>query len=231
MRYQHLFFDLDHTLWDFERNSAETLGELFETFQLAGLCGVDCEAFVARYQAVNFWAWDLYNRRQISRDQLRDVRFRRVFNELGVAEARHPAALGAAYLRLCPTKTHLLPHAHQTLTYLRGRGYVLHVLTNGFDQTQHLKLNGSGLLPYFQEVITSETTGHRKPDAAYFHYALQRARVPATAALMIGDSLEADVRGAQACGWDTVFFNPGRQSHQDRPTYEVHCLSELQTML
>ncbi|MGB3617530.1 MAG: YjjG family noncanonical pyrimidine nucleotidase [Catalinimonas sp.] len=231
MRYPHLFFDLDHTLWDFERNSAETLGELFVEYELAALCGVDAATFIDRYQEANRHVWGLYNQHRITKAALRDVRFRMVLSDLGVDEAAHPPELGAVYLARCPTKPHLMPHAHATLSYLRHRGYTLHVLTNGFDETQALKMGGTGLRPFFREVITSETTGHRKPEAAYFEYALDRTGTAAGEVLMIGDSLEADIRGAAACGLDTIFYNPAGTEHDAQPTHEVRCLSELQAIL
>ncbi|SDL76154.1 putative hydrolase of the HAD superfamily [Catalinimonas alkaloidigena] len=231
LRYQHLFFDLDHTLWDFDRNSADTLRELFHEFRIADLCTASCEVFIERYRIANELIWEQYRQDLITKEVLRDIRFQKVLTELGVAEKDHPPAMGSEYLRRCPTKTSLLPYTHEVLQYLLGQGYVLHILTNGFEDTQRIKLEGAQLRAYFTHVVTSESCGFKKPHECYFRYALTTTQAHPAHCLMIGDSLEADILGAQRMNLDTVYVNFAQSPHDAAPTYEVACLSELMQIL
>ncbi|MGV3538710.1 MAG: YjjG family noncanonical pyrimidine nucleotidase [Rufibacter sp.] len=228
--YRHLFFDLDHTLWDFEKNSEETLHHLYDHFNLDQLGDFSRDSFYRKYSFINQRLWDLYHKGKITQQELREKRFVKCLTGLGVAEADVPEGLGEAFTTICPTKTAVFPFTHDVLGYLKEK-YVLHIITNGFKDVQYIKMKSSGLDTYFSEVITSECINCTKPDKRIFQHALQRAGVTAQESLMIGDSLEADILGAMNAGMDAVFFNPEKKKPRLRPTYVVSCLSELKTFL
>lgn len=228
--YRHLFFDLDHTLWDFERSSGETLEELFHEYRMADMGGICARSFVSTFRTINRNLWLQYGTGQISQQQLRDTRFVLVMNELGLPQADIPALLTEQYMNRCSRKPHLQPYAREVLDYLRHK-YTLHILTNGFDDVQMIKMQSSGITDYFSQIITAQKAGCYKPDGRIFDYSLQLADADTAGSLMIGDSLEADVIGAQKAGMDQVFYNYEGIQHSEKPTYEINCLSELMKIL
>ena len=229
--YRHVFFDLDHTLWDFETNANETLHQLFHDHELARYGTFTLEQFTTRYNEVNHALWRLYQSNKITQQQLRAVRFTRTLTRLGVPEAEVPADISAQFTAILPLKSAVFPHTHETLRYLIAKGYVLHLITNGFEDIQHIKLTSSGLTSYFQHIVTSETSSHLKPDPRMFAHALQLAGATAAESIMIGDNLECDVLGAYNAGIDQVYFNPDKRRHFAQTTYEISSLHELQGIL
>lgn len=230
-RYRHLFFDLDHTLWDFDANATETLGQLFEEYSLARYGTFTLPQFTARYNEVNHALWRLYQANKISQQQLRDTRFHRTLTRLGVPETELPADISARFTDILPQKSAVFPHTHAILDYLRGKDYRMHLITNGFEDVQHLKLASSKLTDYFEEVITSEASGCLKPDPRMFAHALACTSATAAESLMIGDNLECDVLGAYNAGIDQVYFNPGKRRHFVATTYEISSLDQLRDFL
>jgi putative hydrolase of the HAD superfamily len=230
--YTHILFDLDHTLWDFEKNSEETLYTLYEEFDLAAHGKFDCNSFYRKYRFVNNHLWDLYNKGKINQQELREQRFVKTLVGLGLRPEDVPVGLSEAYTSVCPTKTAVFPHTHEVLTYLQPN-YGLHIITNGFKDVQYIKMHASSLQPYFKEIVTSECCGYKKPDKRIFEHALERINVQPADCLMIGDNLECDIDGARAAGIDQVFFNPekSRKKRSPKPTYEISCLSELRQIL
>jgi putative hydrolase of the HAD superfamily len=134
------------------------------------------------------------------------------------------------YLRICPLKPHLMPNAIKTLDYLHQK-YTLHIITNGFEEVQHIKMSTTGLDKYFQCIITSEAAKYKKPHPSIFDYALAKAQTSSSQSLMIGDSLESDVLGAQAIGMKQVYFNPKKLAHSENPTHEITDLVALMDIL
>ncbi|MBO3271448.1 YjjG family noncanonical pyrimidine nucleotidase [Hymenobacter defluvii] len=228
--YRHLFFDLDHTLWDFETNSEEVLRFQYDDHRLARY-GFTVEQFMAYYSEVNHALWRLYQGNKITQQQLRTTRFARTLTKLGVPEDELPADMSDQYTSLLPHKTAVFPYTFEVLDYLQAKGYTLHLLTNGFREIQHVKLSAARLTDYFREVITSECSGCLKPDGRMYQHALDRAGTTATDSLMIGDNLECDVLGAANAGLDQVYFNPAKRRHFAQTTYEIACLSELKEIL
>ncbi|TXK37491.1 noncanonical pyrimidine nucleotidase, YjjG family [Pontibacter qinzhouensis] len=228
--YSHILFDLDHTLWDFEKNSEETLFTLYEEFKLAEHGKFDRDSFYKKYKFVNHRLWDLYNKGKITQDELRNQRFIRTLTGLGLEAHEVPEGLSKAYTDLCPTKTAVFPFTYDLLQYLQPK-YGLHIVTNGFKDTQYIKLNSSKLHSYFKEIVTSECCGYKKPDKRIFEHTLERIKVKPQDCLMIGDNIECDIKGAKAAGIDQVFFNPENYKHRCKPTYEIQCLSQLQQIL
>jgi putative hydrolase of the HAD superfamily len=228
--YRHLFFDLDHTLWDFEKNSEETLYYLYDHFKLGELGNFSRDSFYKKYSFVNQRMWDQYHKGKITQQQLRENRFTKSLTGLGMSEADIPAGLSKAFTDICPTKTAVFPFTHEVLDYLQQK-YTLHIITNGFKDVQYIKMKSAGLDSYFSEVVTSECINCTKPDKRIFQHALERAGVTAQDSLMIGDSLDADILGAMNAGIDQVLFNPEKKRPRLKPTYEVHCLSQLKEFL
>lgn len=229
--YRHLFFDLDHTLWDFEANATETLHQLYQDYDLARHSTFTVKQFTDRYNDVNHALWRLYQANKITQQQLRETRFHRTLTRLGVAEADVPADISARFTDILPQKSAVFPHTHEVLDYLRGKGYRMHLITNGFEDVQHLKMASSKLTDYFAEVITSEASGCLKPDPRMFAHALARTGATAPESLMIGDNLECDVLGAYNAGIDQVYFNPARRRHFAQVTHEISSLDQLRAFL
>lgn len=228
--YKHLFFDLDHTLWDFERNSAESLTELYQHFDLEQYISSP-ELFYGTFSRINLHLWEAFDRGRIPHTYIREHRFRLVLEELGVANHAFINDMGEEYLRLLPQKTHLLDGALPVLHYLQSKDYDLHIISNGFDHIQARKMQSSGIDSFFKEVITNEKAGAKKPDPKIFEYALQVAGAAPNSSLMIGDNWLADIQGAMRSGIDSVFYNPQSLVFDQTPTYDIQHLNQLQTIL
>jgi putative hydrolase of the HAD superfamily len=228
--YQHLFFDLDHTLWDYDRNVQESLSELFHHFKLEELGISSSQHFIDSFYAVNFKLWAAYDKGELNKEQLRTTRFPRIFAQAGVMDAIIPEEFEGDFMHLTSSKRHLFPHTLEILDYLKPN-YKLHVITNGFDESQAKKINSSGLTNYFESVVTSETTGHKKPDPRIFDYALAQVGASKETSLMIGDNPNSDIRGAHGAGIDQVFFNPLGKEIDLIPTYTISHLRELEGIL
>ncbi len=229
-RYKAVFFDLDHTLWDYEKNSVETLTELYEEFELSKRPKPELKDFIETFDKVNTRLWANYNKGHIGREVIRDQRFKKILAVFNIRNDVMARKMSEEYIKRCPTKTHLFPHAETTLRYLQPR-YDLYILTNGFNDVQDEKLRRSKLKGFFRNIITSESSGHRKPSAQIFHHSLDIARVSAHEAVMIGDNLHADIIGARNANMDHIYFNPSRSGHKESVTYEINCLSELPNIL
>jgi putative hydrolase of the HAD superfamily len=229
-RYTHLFFDLDHTIWDFDRNAEETLQELFVSHQLETLGLSSATEFIATYTRNNHALWADYHLGKIDKETLRQTRFRKTFTDLGLHPDVIPVEFENAYVELCPTKTNLFPHAHETLSYLQQK-YSLHLITNGFQEATRHKVSGTGLEKYFSNIIISELVGVNKPDKAIFNHALELADASKEQSIMIGDSLEADVYGALNFGMDAIYFNPLKAPKPNDVPVQIHCLDELTRLL
>jgi len=228
--YKHIFFDLDHTLWDFDRNSRETLEELFEVYSLKNYGIHAFEDFVSTYRIVNDEKWDLYRKGLISKEKLRSTRF---YDTLLRFEVNHPelaSEIDREYILRSPHKTNLFPHALEVLGYLSEK-YALHIITNGFTEVQDIKMTKSGLKPFFTHEITSESAGVNKPDPIIFRHALKTAGAKRKESIMIGDNLHVDCVGARRVGIDQVYFNPDKNPHQEKVTFEIVNLGELRTFL
>jgi YjjG family noncanonical pyrimidine nucleotidase len=246
-KYRHIFFDLDHTLWDFERNANECLVEIYEKYDLEKLISEqnvskekndnqliinNLEEFLLSFDVVNHELWRLLDKRQITHIELRQRRFKETLAPLNIdISVELSDNLNNEFLRLLPTKAHLIEGAIEILDYLIPK-YELHIITNGFDEIQALKMQSSEILHYFGKVITNERANARKPEKEIFEYALQLTNATLEESIMIGDNYEADILGGICAGMDTVFYNPAGEmvSHQ-KPTFEIDNLLDLKTIL
>lgn len=230
MNYLHLFFDLDHTLWDFDQNAKLTLIELYKKLDLEK-AGVDSfELFYTRYLDHNEKLWARYRSGYIKAEELRWKRMWHTLLEFRIYNEQLARDLGAGFLELLPTRKLLFPGTEQTLTYLRNKGYRLHLITNGFENTQHSKLRNSGIAHFFTEVITSEASNSIKPKKEIFEYALKKSGALPHQSIMIGDSIEADIQGAINAGIDQVHMNHLKADCAVRATYTVYSVGELETI-
>jgi len=166
----------------------------------------------------------------LSKEVLRDLRFRHALQAFGIENDQLAVNLSEEYLYHSPRNVHLFPNAQQILELLQTN-YQLHMITNGFEEVQQIKLETSGLGKYFQRVITSEEAGVKKPDCKIFAYALEKTGAHPNESLMIGDDLEVDILGAKTCGMDQVFFNPEKVTHDQIVTFEITDLLELKEIL
>ena len=225
---KHIFFDLDHTLWDFETNSTLTLKELFERFDLG--VKIDSEdAFVKRYKEINAHYWSLYRVGQIKKSELRNIRFEKTLEHFGFSDPDLTNTLSEEYVSTCPLKPNLMPGCIEVLDYLYER-YDLHIITNGFEEIQAIKLQKSGIDKYFQHVVTSEKIDRRKPDPVIFNHAGNLTSSSGTENLMIGDHYEADVLGARAVGWHAIHFDP-ENTHIEPDDLRISALISLKDHL
>jgi putative hydrolase of the HAD superfamily len=228
--YQHIFFDLDHTLWDFKTNATETLWELSDKYKLLEKGIGSVEVFIDNYISINDYLWEDYRKGTISKEQLRFERFHQTLKKHKIVNIDLCNKLSDDYISLCPSKTNLFPNAIKTLTYLKEK-YSLHIITNGFEEVQHIKLKNCKLNPFFSEIITSERAGHKKPDIRIFEYAMNSTNAFPEECIMIGDSLEADIIGARDAKINQVYFNPDKNSHSENVTHEISNLYELTNIL
>jgi len=230
-QYRHLFFDLDHTLWDFEQNSANTLRILYDELQLSERGIEPFEHFRVIYEGHNERLWERYRKGFIRRDALRWKRMWHTLLDFKIGDEKLAHAMSDIYLRHLPNQKLLLPFAAEVLDYCKKKEYHIHLITNGFEITQWQKMRQSGIDHYFNAVITSEGSNSLKPHREIFQYAMDLTGAGVAESLMIGDTLEVDVLGAQQFGMDQVYFNPAGTQHEATVTYEISCLSELKNIL
>lgn len=189
--------------------------ELFDTYRFGGLGISSPDIFIETYHRNNHRLWALYHHGEIDKSELRAARFADTFMELGIDPQLFPQAFETDYLRLCPQKTNLFPHTHETLGYLQEK-YTLHLISNGFSEASQIKIAKCDLKKYFGTIVISELVGVHKPHPEIFHYAVGNAKTEIRSSVMVGDSLEADIQGAQNVGMDAIYFNP---YNAEVPTY------------
>jgi putative hydrolase of the HAD superfamily len=227
--YKHLFFDLDHTLWDFEANSRQTLAELYSSMRLKERGVDDFERFNKSYQVHNEKLWDRYRKGFIKTEELRWKRMWLTLLDFKIGDEKLAREMGIIFLDMLPTRKLLFPYAIEILNYLTQKNYVLHLITNGFEKTQHAKLRNSGLDSFFKEVITSEGSNSLKPHKAIFEYALQKTNAGIKESIMLGDDIDVDIAGAREAGMDQVYVNHlNKPLPAIRPTYTIASLRELE---
>jgi putative hydrolase of the HAD superfamily len=231
MAYKDLFFDLDHTLWDFETNSKETIQELYNTHSLADLGIVDFDGFYSTYSAHNHRLWDRYTKGFIKQEELRWKRVYLSLLDFKVANEPLAKQMSQAYLEILPNKKHLFPYTIEILEYLKQKEYKMHLITNGFESVQFKKIKNSGLQDYFIEVITSEASNSLKPQKEIFEYALKNANASVEKSIMIGDNESADIQGGINIGMDTIFVNHIQVVPTVPATYTITHLKELENIL
>lgn len=197
-----VFFDLDHTLWDFDKNSEITFGKILSNYHPS----VEIKEFIEKYVPINQACWKLYQFDKITHEELRYNRLKESFNAIDyVISDAQIAVIAEDYLTHLPDNNHLFDGAFEVLDYLNER-YNLHIITNGFATVQDRKIKNAKLEDYFQTITNSELAGVKKPNPIIFEYALDLAKAKKENSIMIGDSLEADVEGALNIGLEAIFL-------------------------
>lgn len=200
---KHVFFDLDHTLWDFDKNSGLTFEKIFKLNNI----DVKLENFLQVYEPINLNYWKLYREEKVTKSALRYGRLKEAFDEIEIrVEDDMINHLSEAYIEHLTTFNHLFDGTFETLDYLKDR-YELHIITNGFEEAQEQKMKTSNIRNYFKTITNSEMVGVKKPNPKIFNFALNIANANASESIMIGDSLEADIEGADNIGMDTIYFD------------------------
>lgn len=230
MKYASLFFDLDDTLWDTACNNRACLEEIYCDYRL-GCYYTSFEDFYAIYMPHNLLLWAKYRNHEIDRRTLILERFLFVLRPLGINDEGYVLKLNNDFLRRTTNKTRLIEGAIDLLEYLYPK-YRLFIISNGFREIQSLKMQNSGLAPYFGRILLSEDVSIQKPHREIFHYALKSTNSRRTESLIIGDSWEADMAGAQNARIDSVWYNPNDEVAKGRPpTFTIRSLSELKQIL
>lgn len=227
---KHVFFDLDRTLWDFNANSREELANLWETYNLhqKGISLPD--EFIKIYEKVNEQCWAKYRNKEITKEELRGKRFENTLAYFGIKDKGLAEKIGESYIKNSPRHTILIEGSLDLLTYLKNK-YSLHIITNGFNEVQKLKLNNCELTPFFEEIITSDEVGVLKPNPKVFEYALEKANAKNTESIYIGDSFKVDIEGALNVGMQAIFYNPNLKEHSLDILGDVITLKEIKNII
>jgi len=231
MQYRHLFFDLDHTLWDFETNAKLAMADLFNSLSLHEKGIPDFDEFYDRYSYHNHRLWDRYTKGHIKQEELRWKRMWLALLDFKLADEPLSRQMAAAFLELLPTKNSLFPYTIEILQYLQQKNYQMHLVTNGFEKVQYGKIKQAGLDGFFGQVITSEASNSLKPNREIFEYAFSKTGAVAKESIMIGDNQDADITGGKNAGMDTVFVNHLNVEPYSQPTYVIYHLKELEDIL
>lgn len=219
---QHIFFDLDHTLWDFDKNSGLAFTSIFQKNKIK----VELDIFLKTYSPINMNYWKLYRENKISKTDLRYGRLKDAFNELRIDVTNEQInQLSMDYIDHLPNHNHLLEGAIDLLEYLYPN-YKLHIITNGFREVQHKKMESSGIMKYFSTITTSEDVGVKKPHPQIFEVALDRAAAKIEGSIMIGDNFEADILGARDFGMPAILYNYYKQEFSG----ELHQVLEMKEL-
>jgi len=230
MPYKDLFFDLDHTIWDFELNSKETLWELHLKYDLEAKGIDDFDAFYSLYSVHNHRLWDRYTKGFIKQEELRWKRIYLSLLEYKIADEALSKEMSIDYLDILPNKKNLFPYTIEILEYLKSKGYTMHLITNGFETVQFKKIKNSNIADYFTEVITSEASNSLKPNKEIFEYALKASNAKLETSIMIGDNESADIQGAINVGMDSIFVNHLQIQPTVPATHTITHLKELENI-
>ena len=226
MNIKHVFFDLDHTLWDFEKNSGATFKSIFEELNF----DFSLEVFLDFYNPINHYYWKQYRENMISEVELRYLRLEKTFEAMKVPFT--PSLLervAELYIQQLSTHTELFEDTISVLEYLSSK-YTLHIITNGFEHVQQRKLENSGIAHFFKTVLTAEKIGVKKPHPTIFLSAMKTAEVLPEHTMMIGDSLEADIQGALKLGMQAIHFNSHKEAYHEECLI-IDQLSDLTNLL
>ena len=223
---KHLFFDLDHTLWDFDKNSEVAFDIIFKKYDFS----FSLQDFLVHYIPKNQYYWSLYQVNQISQEALRFRRLNDVFERLNTSIPKELVnQISEEYIELLPNSNHLFEGTIEILEYLKPK-YHLHIVTNGFHYVQDRKMKNANIFHYFSTITNSELAGVKKPHPNIFEYALSLAKASKPDSVMIGDSIEADIEGALGFGIDAIFFNE-KNIKIDKNIPQINRLVELKKLL
>jgi putative hydrolase of the HAD superfamily len=230
MPYKDLFFDLDHTIWDFELNSKETLWDLHQKYALEAKGINNFDVFYTNYSVHNHRLWDRYTKGFIKQEELRWKRIYLSLLDYKIADEALSKEMSIDYLDILPNKKNLFPYTIEISDYLKNKNYKMHLITNGFESVQFKKIKNSNLADYFTEVITSEASNSLKPHKEIFEYALKASGAKLETSIMIGDNESADIQGAINAGMDSIFVNHLQIEPTVPATHTITHLKELENL-
>jgi putative hydrolase of the HAD superfamily len=226
---QHIFFDLDNTLWDFSNNSKRILYDMYQAFHLEEMGIRQFDTFHNQYQLRNEHLWRNYKTGSKTKEEVRLERFQQTLFDHGIDNRLMAMQLADYYIEHTRKVQDLVPGALEMLDYLSAK-YPLHIITNGFEEVQLFKIRNSGIAHYFRTITTAEAAGALKPDNQIFEQALKSAGVRAENSLYIGDSPEADGHGSMKVGMSFIWFNYKQEPNKAKFTHLVNDLQELMTI-
>lgn len=227
---KHVFFDLDRTLWDFEKSAEQAFDKIFVIHKLSEKGVPSAIDFHNAYTIHNDILWDQYRKGEIEKDVLRGLRFKLTNNDFGIQDDLLGEQIGNDYVRLSPLLVNLFPYAIEVLEYLYPK-YKLHIITNGFSEVQAVKLRESGMDRFFDQVITSEEAGVKKPHPDIFNFAFDKSDALPSNSIMIGDDYEVDILGAKEMGMSQIFFDPFYKQQLSESTFHIASLKEIMDIL
>lgn len=222
--YKYILFDLDRTLWDFDRNAQSNINSLLNRHELFH---IDKSDFYTKYYAINNKLWNLYEKGDISKERLSWERFRLSLLEFGVDNHNMAQMFGKEYLEQMPYQTALMPYAKEVLDKLSHRGCKMAIITNGFKEVQYKKLSNAGIAHYFDAILISEEEGIHKPSPIIFKRALKAINGVKSQTIMVGDDFAKDIEGAMIFGIDQFYYNYKKAQCEGGPTYNSSDLRDL----
>ena len=226
-KYQHIFFDLDNTLWDFDRSSVLAFDKIYDIFNLIAYGIPSANDFHKTYFDHNNRLWEQYRQGKIDKEFLKTERFRLPLNDYGIVNEKLAIDLGESYTDLAARLVALVPNTMETLTYLKEKNYKIHLITNGFLEVQSIKMKASGLDTMIDSSFVSEVVGFKKPDHRIFHHAINEVGGSIENSVMIGDDLSVDIIPAKEIGMTHIYFNRKKISHNEKLDYEIYDLIEI----
>ena len=224
---EHVFFDLDHTLWDFEKNSDLTFQKVFKINNL----NIDLDTFLKVYKPLNLEYWKLYREEKVTKSELRYGRLKNTFDAINYTVSDELInVIAKEYIDYLADFNYLFDGTFELLDYLKGK-YKLHIITNGFEEIQNKKMINSNIFHYFNKIITSESVGVKKPNPKVFNYALKLAKADNENSIMIGDNLEADIEGALNIGMKAIYCNFENNKTKHDKVISITSLLEIKQYL
>ena len=230
-KYQHIFFDLDNTLWDFDRSSILAFDKIYEIFNLINYGIPSAKDFHTTYFDHNNRLWDLYRKGEIDKDFLKIERFRLPLKDYGIVDEKLSIDLGESYTDYAARLVALVPNTMEVLNYLKEKNYKIHLITNGFLEVQSIKMKTSGLDKMIDSSFVSEEVGFKKPDHRIFFHAMNEVGGNIENSVMIGDDLSVDIIPAKEIGMKHIYFNRKKISHNEMLDYEIEDLIEIKEIL
>ena len=227
---KHIFFDLDNTLWDHRKNAYLTLKELFYKEKLDGIYALNFQDFHQKYDEVNERLWEQIRDGEIDKEYLRKHRFYDTFLHFGVDNLELGQKIEYQFLDEIIRYNELVEGTLDVLNYLKNKDYELHIISNGFYEVTHRKVQHSGLSPFFESITSADDAGVRKPNPKIFQHALNQAKAEKKESILIGDDWIADIKGAQNFGMEVIFFDALRQDLFEENLTCVKHLKDLQNL-
>ena len=230
-KYQHIFFDLDNTLWDFDKSSILAFDKIYNIFKLVNYGIPNASHFHHTYFEHNNRLWELYRQGEIDKEFLKIERFRLPLKDYGIVDEKLATDLGESYTDYAARLVALVPNTMEVLTYLKEKKYNIHLITNGFLEVQSIKMEASGLDKMIDNSFVSEVVGFKKPDHRIFHHAMEKVNASFEECVMIGDDLSVDIIPAKEIGMTHIYFNRKKISHNEKLDYEIKDLIEIKEIL